>query len=890
MFNGLFNRQKQPGAPLATGSPCAGQGTIDPKEEEFVRALLARGSTKSAVEQAKDIHKRYQSPASEALLVDAYGARIRSLLEHGLATEAGALLSLVCERYASAKEKLADIGIAVAGRQSRLDDLLKPLNDPAISESARAAIEDTIKRQVTDLSGLAQCAALPPSHPLRAGAQALQRAFEAVTSGPAGDSDLLLSDVPRRGPLAPWKMLVRAIAYFYQRDDSACERCLQTIDPGSAPARLVPAIRAMLSQEFGESLDPASARLARQVGGNMRMLRSALESLDAAFASKKGRARISPAIHEAISACRSASPEMLDRLRQHISVRAAILDMPVETIRGALGGSSVKDAYFWRLYARSAESAREPRTFAACSMWEEFRRHAVAEGWFAEEGPEAAALYLHIADLLRRIPHEELPELRGRYILQFKGYGDFYKDQSPSIRAVAAKCQRPDFYYLVPSQLFERACTMDPHREAFEQWVDWAETEAGRKEAERAAEAWRRALPNDSQPLLYLMEAAEKRGALTKAFRLLGDAEKIDSLNPEVRRAALRLLVGQAIRHLRQRKAHLAEQDLASLEPLPQAQEGDRPAFLAALRWLCCIIRGDAEAASNFFAKASGIMQSPAAALLTCTGTGEACGLGDNDFSPYLPFSASSGEKPASMASAVARACALGDDMGAPINIPAGWERGIFKELSNQGGGLEARELRALGEAALRRNRLELAYAASAAGLAKGGDAEGRFLLLRARALPGWEFGRRAQCIDAAAELGRRRRDMDLVDKAVELRRGRRRRRASFFDWIDHMHEEPLSLTTEGLNAILEREKQSTKFPVYKPAPFRKSYQDDPFPEDDWDEEEEDEEDFQEREAFGEAVRELQRILEGKGPKATPRKQRRRTMPQDFPDQGDFRF
>ena len=71
---------------------------------------------------------------------------------------------------------------------------------------------------------------------------------------------------------------------------------------------------------------------------------------------------------------------------------------------------------------------------------------------------------------------------------------------------------------------------------------------------------WSQALPKDSRPLLYLMEPAEKRGALDKAFGFLKLAQKCDPLGTEVRRAALRLLVAKALRHLRQRKPHLAEQ------------------------------------------------------------------------------------------------------------------------------------------------------------------------------------------------------------------------------------------------------------------------------------------------------------------------------------------
>src|SRR5205814_10169670 len=60
------------------------------------------------------------------------------------------------------------------------------------------------------------------------------------------------------------------------------------------------------------------------------------------------------------TACDLAYPGLLERLRQHISVRALELDLPTRKVRAALGGASLKNAYFWRLYARSVESSREP--------------------------------------------------------------------------------------------------------------------------------------------------------------------------------------------------------------------------------------------------------------------------------------------------------------------------------------------------------------------------------------------------------------------------------------------------------------------------------------------------------------------------------------------------
>jgi hypothetical protein len=793
-------------------------GVPVPQEEE-VRDLLAKGKTKPAVELAKEIHKRCGWPESEALLVDAYAARIRCLWKTGLQEEAKALFELVHERYSCAEARLREVGVALRASDGNLEELLRPLNDPALPLEIRRAIENAVRRQVYDLSTLAECAALPADHHLRTAAAALVRAFAAVTVGPVEEAALVLPEVSHRGPLASWKILVRAIAYFYQQDDAACERCLKIIDPDSAPAGLIPVLRTMLRASSDERLGAAAELLVAQVCGNKVSLRRALEALDSAFETRV-QGRILPQIQRAMTACDVSDPELVEHLRQHIFVRALQLDLPTRKVRAALGGAPTKNAYFWRLYARSVESSREPIGPVICAVWEQFRRHAVAEGWFAENGPEAAALYLHMAELLLEVSDETLETLQSSFAEQFSGFQAFYEDQPPAIRAVEAKYKKRDLYFLSPSHLFERACSIDPHREAFEQWLNWARQESDWRAADYVAERWHRAIPNHSEPLLYLTESAEKRGALHKATAFLEEAQKLDAVNPEVRRAALRLLIAEAGRHLRQRKPHLVEQDVAALEALPQAQVADRLAFLVAVRWACAVIRGDAQLASSFLSQVKHLLGSSAAAILVCGNAGALGGLDQADFDLHLPQKLSL-DPADSLVSATARVCALGDDVGATCTIPTAWHGQLLQELTNPHGGLEARQLELLGRAALRTNQKELAYAASVAGLQMGGDREARFLLLRARALPEWEFERRDDCITAAVELGRRRRDTSVINEAVELRRGRRNAKTKFFDWLDSEDWRDFSMTTEQIHAVLQREKRSPTFPANRSAPFR---------------------------------------------------------------------
>ena len=162
---------------------------------------------------------------------------------------------------------------------------------------------------------------------------------------------------------------------------------------------------------------------------------------------------------------------------------------------------------------------------------------------------------------------------------------------------------------------------------------------------------------------------------------------------------------------------------------------------------------------------------------------------------------------------AVARACALGDDIGLPLTIPPDWHKMLTAALTKAEIRLEPASLRALGEAATRRGDGELAYAATVAGLAQGG-ADARFLLLRAKALPVWDFERRAGCLAAALELARRQRDMDLADEALEMARGGRRRAYfGFGGLLDEIQQFDFSRQPSLLDQILQEERAANRFP-----------------------------------------------------------------------------
>ena len=130
--------------------------------EASVRQLIANGKFRNALESAKEFHKVQRTSASESLLLDAYAARIQSLLDQNLAPEAKSLLDLVRERFPSARERLDTAVAAVSARAGDLAGLLQPLNDPEINSERRTSIEKIIQTQVTDITALAGYVQLYP--------------------------------------------------------------------------------------------------------------------------------------------------------------------------------------------------------------------------------------------------------------------------------------------------------------------------------------------------------------------------------------------------------------------------------------------------------------------------------------------------------------------------------------------------------------------------------------------------------------------------------------------------------------------------------------------------------------------------------------------------------
>jgi hypothetical protein len=709
-----------------------------------IRQLIAAGKDKAAVEAAKELHKAHGSPATEALLLDAYAGRIQALSARNLTVDAKALLDSVRERYPAARERFRDLG-SDGSYQSRMEEMIRPLNDPNLDPEHRSPIEQTIMRDVVDLAVIADCASLPPEHPLRQAASALRNAFAAVTSGPVSTEAVELPEVSRKSPLASWKLLVRAIGCFYRREDEECRRYLDAINPESAPARLIAPMKAMLGDKSIHLGPPASA-LVGSITADPATLRRALDELDRVFRDDEEQRIVLKAIRDAAQACRAVAPDKFERLKQHITVAATFAGLRPEQLRGALGGDSYPDAYSSRLLARAMEQAGDlSNRAAACGAWDLFSQCAVKEGWFSPNGPEMAMIYLRMAHILEELPRGLVEELK-------RNDGHRKRKDGP---------ERP--YYVDPDELFWRACALDPQKDSFARWLDWAK-EGNNTQPERVAEAWHKARPADLEPILYLMELKESRSAFKTSLEYLAKAERIDAVNPAVRRARLRLLAGSVLRHLQQNKPLLAEEKLAELAALPQSRQGDRPAFVAALQYVTCLVGGDREAAHQHRLDAERVLGNKTSTgflIFAVANAAKQRGLADIPQATML----SEAER-AELPESLARFVELAKDMEIKFALPQSWLQETEDQFDRKKGSLDTAQLLTLAEAAIATKRFEFAYALSAEGLQKENEAAAKFLLFRAASLPSYQAERAAVCAATAAHLARKSRDMWVVVRA----------------------------------------------------------------------------------------------------------------------------
>ena len=412
-----------------------------------------------------------------------------------------------------------------------LDALLSELSHA--TPDRRRQLHALLQGRLTDPGRLADSPALPASHPLRRQAAVVRRLFEAVTTAPLPPGALAdLDAIPRQSPLAPWKLLIRALDAFYRRADTRAEANLARIPADSGPGRLVPVLRALLTgtRTPAEGADCGSgtpaAALLKQVSAGSHNRR-----LQLSRALKRGDER------QALATLRDLLPWLasLPTHRRHTLMRT-VLDhwqrnggLPPGLID--LLSHQDSDPELPRLAALSLEPSQWD---GALLVWDAYLSAAQAAGRLSPGSPATVRILLHMSELFPTDRQQLLDDLDAA--------------SEHALRHALRSGRLP--------VVFDRAALLERARQAVGSGsaqlgaqvfgavlAHYARYDAKRAEAE--AEAWHAAYPDDLEPLLYLIEAAEKTRRAPQGTRACGQSGSSQPPPPSAAGQPLSAAVGQ---------------------------------------------------------------------------------------------------------------------------------------------------------------------------------------------------------------------------------------------------------------------------------------------------------------------------------------------------------
>lgn len=757
-----------------------------------IESLIASGKSRDAVEAAKQYLKHTPGPEAEALAVKAYAARIEALQASGLHREAQAIGALVRERFPAHQSQ-----VAVLMRQSEVstgnfDALLAEL---ATAEAPRRReLEAILARGLTDPAVLAESPVLPADHPLKRMARAVSDALTAVTTGPLPASALTtLDDIPRQSLLAPWKLLIRALDAFYRHADAAVLANLSGIPPDSGPARLVPVLRRLVGEnDLPAERSPTVTTLIERISGHRTVVRTQLSQLTQALAAPDERKALA-AVRTLLPLFQTAPTALRRTFLVSVLHHWHRQGLPPDNLMRLLP-SGKHDPDMLRLLALTLERSEWD---TALAMWDGYLAAATATRLLSTTGPEMARVLLHMANLFPADPEAVLDTLE--------------VDSEQQLRRRIRTGHLPACFDR--AALLEQARVADPVPQVYRALVAHYDQWGDPKRAEAEAEAWRRAHPQDLEPLLYLIRAAERRGAIRKALALLADAEALDRVHPEVRQSRFRLLLVGAERRIKEAKPALALDDLERLAYEPRASEGDHPAYLLALRWIAAQQYGDTAATAQLEQALTTTVANPVLRGIILEAISASLKV-------QLPPILAVASTPAQVIDGLARACDLFRALDRPLTVPAA----VLKRAEQHLEHASAAQLHALCAGGLWMGRPALTYHAAGRGLALSDPLAYRFLLARgqalcaSRALDGEDRAR--ACLRAARELASRARDMDAMREASAAL-DNLPEWAMFNAMLTGMLSPPTetTLTQEEIARIIERERQSRRTPQFPATP-----------------------------------------------------------------------
>jgi len=689
------------------------------RDAKSVRArldeLLAKGDTRGAVEAAKLLVREEPGPASESLAVGAYAERIKSLIAEGLGREAAATAAIVRERYPAHLDEHRTLLENARLAAGDLDWMLSELR--GATDERRASIEERLLSWISDPSAIARSASLDSDDPLARESRAVAEVFEIVTTRLASPEEMApLGDIRRRSPLAPWKLLLRAIDAFHRKDDERVASNVAAIDRSSPAAVAGQILTELTTGSRKDSRSLPAERLIDKISGGTATIALQIQKIEAA-ARHDDKRTLREELRSFTKAFDKLSPYALDQ------VRIAMLPL--------CGAFFTPDqiATMFRLDERGdgmeryavllMESAGAP--FAA-ALWMAHAQTFLEDGEY--EPWQAAEIYLH-ALAMREQDDDEIctDPSHGHPIMEGL-------DVAAAIEKIVALNPAPSVLARLGNHL----------------------DHLNSKELRRVLAAWRKSDPNAHEPLVRLLQLAVDEGRYDEALGLIRQGDGLKILDPAFAKLRRRTLFRKAEQLLAARKRGEAEAMLAQIANRPEDLGEDLGTYLLALQWAAA----PPAMASQLLGRLAerGVVGEIVVAEITGS-------LGMPFVLPVIQHS------PNELLEGVRRSSELFQsiDRGQLHSLWLVEQTEAHLDLANEA------QLFAIGNVAFEGLSIALAWKVAARGLEVGGPMLHRFLLLRAELLVQMHAStkRTARVVEAVRLLAERALDSESLNRALDL-------------------------------------------------------------------------------------------------------------------------
>jgi tetratricopeptide (TPR) repeat protein len=476
---------------------------------------MSEGRFQQALELAKQLYKSEPTAEYRTLLQQVYLGRARQLRAQGQTEDALTVLHVALGIADPAPEWLGEVAkeLAVCGDVHRALETVRRLPEGAVRGSVLANAVDAALQQEAAGKRL-----LPEEW--HADFDRILTAFAQVGAGQDEALREALQGIGLRSPFVEWKLLLRGLQAYYQKDDVRALENWQRLDSARLPARLAAPFRFQIDSAYRAAQLPATQNLLQRMVDRLQSS-GVLQQLRAVQAALHQNESLAPALRLAESAMlglQQRAPQLAPRLASAVYWTLVAQGTPADVPRFQRAfGQPHDDPHFDRLKALSYESAGE--LTEAHKHWQEYERWlatrpAVWPGGQADK--VRAMIWCRMGNNAASIPDAKHLKKLPAYLCDHEGL-------PRSLKPGADEC-------------FRQALELDPEqRDTYEALFHYHLDRDQEKKAAAAGERLLQKFPDHVPTLQALGDLRMRQGNYDQGIEMFGRALQVNPLDRQQR-------------------------------------------------------------------------------------------------------------------------------------------------------------------------------------------------------------------------------------------------------------------------------------------------------------------------------------------------------------------